>query len=59
MKLPRFFLMLCLMVAPLLATAEEEVTETAEVAAEPQAQVFTSDHEIRIDGQRIKYTARA
>jgi len=25
----------------------------------PEAQVFTSDHEIRIDGERIKYTATA
>ena len=59
MKLPRFFLMVCLMLAPLLASTEDAATESAEPAPEPEAQVFTSNHEIRIQGQRINYTATA
>lgn len=44
---------------PLYSFAEEDKAEDADTKPEPEAQSFVSNHEIRINGQRIKYTATA
>jgi carboxypeptidase C (cathepsin A) len=48
--------LLAMLVAPVAA---EEAIPAAEQAPEPQAKVFTSEHELRIDGQHIPYVATA
>jgi len=42
-----------------LAEAEESGAEVEENAIEPEAKTFTSEHEIEINGERIRYTATA
>lgn len=58
MRLPNLFLLACLAFASVLAGAEEAALTDVETP-EPEARLFTSEHEIRIDGQRIRYTATA
>ena len=58
MKLTKLAVAACLLL-PVLLSANDDASEQAEEAAVPEAQVFTSEDEIRIDGERIKYTATA
>ena len=50
------FLLACLMLPILPVGAEEDTGAAAAEKPEPEARVFTSEHEIRIDGARIRYT---
>ncbi len=62
MRCSTFLIALCLLL-PVAPAADEEPTVAAQAKEKadetPAAQVFTSDHEIRINGERIKYTATA
>jgi carboxypeptidase C (cathepsin A) len=58
MRLTRLMLA-ALLLLPLYAFADDDKAEDTEKKPEPQAQSFVSEHEIRIDGERIKYTATA
>jgi carboxypeptidase C (cathepsin A) len=42
-----------------LAETEETLSSTADIPMEPKAVTFTSEHEIRVDGKQIAYTATA
>lgn len=58
MRFNRLLMALC-MLSSLTLAADQETAATAELPEIPEAQLFTSEHEIRIDGDRIKYTATA
>jgi len=59
MKTRMMFLAACLVFSPILQGAEETPAPAEETTPEPEAKVFTSEHEIQIDGKRIAYTATA
>ena len=42
-----------------LAETDDAEAPAAEAAVEPEAKTFVSEHEIEVDGQRIRYTATA
>ena len=50
-------LLIALLLIPAPALAEDHEEEKAAVEAEPKT--FVSQHEIRIDGDRVKYKATA
>jgi carboxypeptidase C (cathepsin A) len=49
----------CLLILSLQLCADVEPAAPSEPAPEPEAKVFTSDHEIQAGGQRISYIATA
>jgi carboxypeptidase C (cathepsin A) len=59
------FLAASLMISSILAgssawaEAEEKLAPPVEDTAEPEAKVFTSEHEIQVGGKRLNYTATA
>jgi carboxypeptidase C (cathepsin A) len=59
MRFSSLLMGLCLLPLMTMAADEEEEVVTTDAAEIPEAQVFTSEHEIRIDSERIKYTATA
>ena len=65
MNTGKMFLAACLLVSSVLtvstamAEADEAISPPAEEAAEPEARVFVSEHEIEIGGKRLGYTATA
>jgi carboxypeptidase C (cathepsin A) len=59
MKTKMILLATCLVITSTWAGAEEIPVPPAQVTPEPEAVTFTSQHEIQIDGQRLKYTAKA
>ncbi len=48
-----------LLIIPVQINADEDPVPAAESAPEPVATEFTSDHEIQVGGQRVRYTATA
>ena len=59
MKTRTILLATCLITLSTWVGAEEIPAPPAEVTPEPEAVTFTSQHEIQIDGQRLKYAAKA
>ncbi len=65
MKTGIIFLATCLIISSALAGSsawaevEEPLAQPADNTAEPEAKVFTSEHEIQIGGKRLNYTATA
>ena len=49
----------CLLILSLNAVAAEVPVAATQPAPEPEARVFTSEHEIQAGGQRVQYTATA
>jgi carboxypeptidase C (cathepsin A) len=54
----RAFILITLLMSP-LAFATEPAEPAREPAADPEPRLFSSQHEVRIDGQRVRYTATA
>jgi carboxypeptidase C (cathepsin A) len=59
MKTTVIFLATCLITSSIWAGAEGMSAPPEDKKPDPEAVTFTSQHEIHIDGQRLKYTARA
>ncbi|NCF63167.1 MAG: carboxypeptidase [Gammaproteobacteria bacterium] len=65
MKTGKISLLACLLISSALAVstalaeADGTTSAPAEEAAEPEARVFTTEHEIEIGGKRLSYTATA
>jgi carboxypeptidase C (cathepsin A) len=61
MRLTTLLITTLFLLQPCLSTADQDDAEKPDADAKevPEAQSFVSRHEIRIDGQRIKYTATA
>ena len=59
MKTRMMILATCLVISSALARADEIPAPQVDNTPEPEAITFTSEHEIQIGGQRLRYTATA
>jgi len=59
MKTRMMILATCLVISSALVGADEIPAPQVDNTPEPEAITFTSEHEIQIGGQRLRYTATA